>query len=138
MMRPGGPVRGGPMGPGGPMGMLPRFGPRLGLTDTQRDQIKNIAESHHGEWTALADRARAAHLALNEAVTADATDESLIRQRSADAAAVEADLAIARAHAHAEVRQLLTADQKAQLKTMRSEMENRMKSRREARRGRRQ
>ena len=131
MMHPGGPGR------GGPMGMLPMLGPRLGLTDTQRDQIKNIAASRRGEWKALADRTMAAHQALNEAVTADAIDESLIHQRSADVAAVEADVAIARAHAHAEILQLLTADQKAQLKAMQSEMKNRMKNRQEARRGRR-
>jgi protein CpxP len=138
MMRPGGPMGpGGRGGPGGPMGMLPMLAPRLGLTDTQRDQIKKIAQSHRGEWQALADRALAAHQSLNEAVTADAIDESLIRQRSADVAAVEADVAIARANAHAEVLQLLTADQKAQLKTMQSQMKNRMQGRQQARRARR-
>jgi Spy/CpxP family protein refolding chaperone len=122
MMRPGGPGRG---GPGGPMGMLPMLGRRLGLTDTQRDQIKNIVSAHRDEWKALAGRAMAAHRALHEAVTADAIDDSLVRQRSADVALVDADVAVARAHAHAEVLQLLTADQKAQLKTMQSEMKNR-------------
>jgi Spy/CpxP family protein refolding chaperone len=139
MMGPGGPGRGGQMGPGsrggpgGPMGMLPMLAPRLGLTDTQRDQIKNIAESHRGEWNALAARARVAHQALNEAVTADAIDEPLIRQRSADVAAVEADVAIARAHAHAEVLQLLTDDQKARLKTRQTQMKDRMTRRQTAR-----
>src|SRR4051812_42187289 len=42
----GGPGR----GPGGPMGMLPMLGPRLGLTDAQRDQIKAIADAHKDEW----------------------------------------------------------------------------------------
>ena len=73
-----------------------------------------------------------ARQALNEAITADTVDESLIRQRSTDVAAVEADVAVARAHAHAEVMQVLTADQKAQLKTMQAEMKNRMMSRRQA------
>ena len=76
----------------------------------------------------------APHQALHGTVTADAIDESLIRQRSADVAAVDADLAVARAHAHAEVLQLLTADQRAQLKTMQSEMKNRMKGRQDSRR----
>jgi Spy/CpxP family protein refolding chaperone len=124
MMGPGGPGRGGPMGPGGPMGMLPMLG-QLGLTDTQREQIKTIAQSHRDEWKALANRAMAAHRALNDAITADAVDESLVRQRSADVAGVEADIAVARAHVYAEVLQLLTADQKAQLKTLRTTMENR-------------
>ena len=114
----GGPGRFG--GPGGPMGLLPMLG-RLGLTDAQRDQVKAIAEAHKDEWKALADRARAAHQALDQAITADTVNEALIRQKSADVAAVDADLAVARAHAFTEALQLLTADQKAQLKTMRGQ-----------------
>jgi protein CpxP len=129
---PGGPGRFG--GPGGPMGMLPMLGPQLNLTDAQKDQIKTLAASHKDEWKALADRARTAHEALNDAVTADAVDESLIRQKSADVAAVDADLAIARAHARTEVLQILTADQKAQLKTMQGEMKKRMRVHEQARR----
>jgi Spy/CpxP family protein refolding chaperone len=100
------------------MGMLPMLGPRLGLTDAQKDQIKAIAQSHKDEWKALADRERTAHQALEAAITADTLDDALIRQKSAEASAVDADAAVARAHAHAEVVQILTADQKTQLKTM--------------------
>jgi Spy/CpxP family protein refolding chaperone len=103
-MGPGGPGR----GPGGPMGMLPMLGP------------------HKDEWKALADRARTAHLALDAAITAEPVDDGLIRQKSAEASAVDADAAVARAHGYAEVLQLLTADQKAQLKTMQAEMQKRM------------
>jgi Spy/CpxP family protein refolding chaperone len=117
--------RGGPGGPGGPMGMLPMLGRMINLTDAQKDQIKTIADSHKDEWKGLADRARAAHAALNAAVTAETLDEATIRQQSAQAAAVDADMAVARAHAHAEVFQILTTEQKAQLKTMQTEMKNR-------------
>src|SRR5438105_4784359 len=62
---PGGPGRFGgpgmPGGPGGPLGMLRMLGPQLNLTDAQKEQIKNIAESHREEWKALGDRERAAH-----------------------------------------------------------------------------
>ena len=92
----GGP--GGPMGMGGPLGMLPRLGRELQLTQSQRDQIRAIADSHRDEWKALADRLRAAHGALGAAVTGDTIDETLIRAKSADLAAVEADMAVARAH----------------------------------------
>ena len=118
------------------MGMLPMFGRQIGLTDAQRDQIKTIAASHKDEWKALGDRARTAHEALNDAVTADSIDEALIRQKSADVAAVDADLAVARAHAHADVFQILTAEQKAQVKQMQTEMKNRMKNRQAGWRGR--
>jgi Spy/CpxP family protein refolding chaperone len=123
MGRHGGP--GGPGGPmGGPMGMLPMLR-RLNLTDAQRDQIKAIADSHKDEWKALAERERTARTALNNAVTADTIDEAAIRQKSAEVAAVDADAAVARARAHAEMLQVLTADQKAQLKTMLSDVKNR-------------
>ena len=128
-MGPGGPGgRGGPGrpgGPGGPMGMLPMLGPQLGLTDAQRDQIKAIADSHKDEWKTLADRARAAHMALEQAITAQGLNEALVRQKAADAAAVEADLAVARARAFAEVWPILTADQQAQIKTMQDRMSER-------------
>jgi periplasmic protein CpxP/Spy len=128
-MGPGGPGRGDPFGPGGPIGMLPMLARELGITDAQKDQIKAIAESHRDEWKGLADRGRAAHQALNAAVTADAVDENLIRQRSAEAAAVDADIAVARARAHAEVFQVLTPEQKAKAKDLRAQAQARMKER---------
>jgi len=116
---------GGRGGPGGPMGMLPMLGRQIDLTDAQKDQIKAIADSHKDDWKSLAERARAAHGALNQAVTADGVDEALIRQRSADVAAVDADMAVARARAHAEVLQILTPEQKTKLKTLHAEMKGR-------------
>jgi periplasmic protein CpxP/Spy len=120
------PFMGRGMGPGGPMGILPHLGRELGLSDSQRDQIKAIVASHRDEWKALGDRARTAHEALGAAVTGDTIDETLIRAKSADVAAVEADMAVARAHAHAEVMQILTADQKAKLKELRTQARTRM------------
>ncbi len=119
---PGGPGRG---GPGGPMGMLPMLGRAVDLTDAQKDQIKTIVDTHKDDWKALADRARTAHQALQAAVVADTVNEALIRQKAAEVAAVDADMAVARARAHAEVFQLLTADQKAKLKTMQTQMQER-------------
>jgi len=107
------------------MGMMPMLGPQIGLTDTQKDQVKAIADAHKDEWKALAERGRATHEALNDAVTADVVDEALIRQKSAAASEVDADMAVTRAHTHAEVLQILTAEQKARLKTMQVRREGR-------------
>ena len=106
-------------GPGGPMGMLPMLGPDLGLTDAQRDQVKAIAESHKADWGTLAERARTAHLALYQAVTTAPIVEALIRQKSSEVAAVDADMAVARARAYGEVFQLLTPEQKEKVKSRR-------------------
>jgi len=123
---PDGPGRFG--GPGGPMGILPMLGRDLGLTDAQRDQVKAIAESHKADWRALADRARAAHMALNEAVTTAPIDEALIRQKSSEVAAVDADMAVARARAYAEVFQILTPEQKEKVKARKAEGRGRGKN----------
>jgi Spy/CpxP family protein refolding chaperone len=129
--RPARPFRGGPGGsgrfggPGGPMGMLPMLGRAIDLTDAQKDQIKAIADSHQAEWKTIFDRERTAREALNAAIAADTVNDALVRQKSAEVAAVEADAAVARAHARAEVMQILTADQKAKLKDLQTKMHDR-------------
>jgi Spy/CpxP family protein refolding chaperone len=116
---------GGPDGPGGPMGMLPMLGRAINLTDAQKDQIKAIADAHKNEWKTLFDRERTAHEALQQAIAADTVNDALVRQKSAEVAAVDADIAVARAHTRAEVLQILTADQKTQLKELQSRMKER-------------
>ena len=59
----------------------------------QRDQIGD----HRRAVTGGARRPRAWARALHAAVMAGTIDEALIRQKSAEAAAVDADLAVARA-----------------------------------------
>jgi Spy/CpxP family protein refolding chaperone len=122
----GGPGRGrGPGGPGGPMGFL---GPlrmaasQLGLSETQKDQIKAIAASHADEWKALVGREQQARQALQTSIAATPFDELTIRQRSAELAVVDADAAVARGRARAEVFQLLTAAQQATLATIEAKM----------------
>ena len=110
----------------GPFGPLRRIASRLGLDDAQKGQIKGIIQAHRDEWKALGGRAIAAHKGLTEAVSADPIDEAAIRQRSTDLAAVQADIAVARAHAREEIFQVLTPDQQAQAKAMRSRMAGRL------------
>jgi Spy/CpxP family protein refolding chaperone len=105
--------------------MLPR---EIQLTDSQRDQVKAIADTHRDEWQGLNNRARTAHDALNAAVTAETVDETAIRQKSADVAAIEADMAVARAHVHAEVWQVLTTEQKTKLKELQAQFSARRPS----------
>jgi len=126
--------RGGPMG--GPMGFLGpmRFlGRQLGITDAQRDQMKTIMQSHRTELQALGQRARDARQALQAAVTADTVDDNAIRQASAGVAAVEADMAVARAHIHAEIWQVLTPDQQAKAKALQAQFGERRQERQQRR-----
>jgi Spy/CpxP family protein refolding chaperone len=136
----GGPGRGGP-GRFGGRGLMGLGGPaiagleRVGLTDAQKDQIKTIMQSHQDDMRSLATRERDARQALNNAITADVADEGLIRARSADVAAVEADMAVAQARIRGEILQILTADQQAQLKQFQSQMKQRAEQRGQGRRG---
>ena len=115
---------GGPGGRGGPGGPMMGLGPimRLNLSDAQRDQVKGIVDSHRDEHRAIGDRARSAHDALEAAVTADQFDEGTVRARSAEVSSVDADIAVAQARLRAEVLQILTADQRAQLKKLETDM----------------
>ena len=120
-------------GPGGPrqgmLGPLRMIVSQLGLSGAQQDQIKSIAQAHREEWKALRDRENAARQALIAAVTGDHVDEAAIRQRSAELGAVQADDAVARARAYAEVFQVLTPDQQAKAKTIQAQLTERMKTR---------
>lgn len=123
---PGGFGRGGRGGPGGAMGVLgPMMIERLDLTQDQRDRVKQILDSHREEQQALAERGRTAHNALEAATTSSAFDESLIRARAADVAAVDADMTVARARIYAQVFQILTSEQQSKLKSLQAERQQR-------------
>ncbi|HUU36017.1 MAG TPA: Spy/CpxP family protein refolding chaperone [Vicinamibacterales bacterium] len=137
---PGGRGMRGPGGPGGGGGIIQGLR-ALDLTETQREQVKAAMESHKAEFEALRAKEQAVHKALNDAVTAETFDEGAVRQKAADAAIVEADGAVLRAQVHSEVWALLTPEQQAKAKSLRTEMEARrgqMRQRAEQRRDKRQ
>lgn len=130
---PGGPPPGGRGGPGmrGPGG--PGFGPgfrELDLTDDQKTQMKSIADSHRDEMRAAGEKARAAHDGMQALLDADAIDESAIRAKSAEVASAEADMMILNAKMRRESQQVLTSEQQAKLKELRSGREGQMRQRR--------
>jgi Spy/CpxP family protein refolding chaperone len=104
------------------------FVPRLGLSDAQKEQIKTIVQAHTAETQPLETRAAGARQALQDAIMTGTVDESLIRQRSAELAAAQADLDVVHARIFAEVFQLLTPDQQAQVRDMQAKVRERMKA----------
>ena len=123
---------GGPGGPGGPGMLGPMMLERLDLSNDQRDRVKQILDSHRDEQQALGDRAMKAHEALQDAVTGT-FDESAVRVRAADVAAVDADQAVAQARVYGEIFQILSVDQQQKMKTMQADMKQRAKKMREQR-----
>jgi len=132
MRGPGGPGMRGPGGPGGPMGFGPGFR-ELDLSDDQKAQLKSIAESHRDEFRAAGDKARAAHDGMQALMEADAIDEAAIRAKSAEIAATEADVMILNAKVRHESLQVLTSEQQAKLKDMRTARQGQMKQLRQRR-----
>ena len=65
-----------------------------------------------------------AHEALQD-VVAGTFDESAIRARAADVAAVDADGAVSQARVYSEVFQILTSDQQQKLKKAQADMKER-------------
>jgi Spy/CpxP family protein refolding chaperone len=112
---------------------------RLDLTSDQRDRVRQIMQSHQDDQRQLADRAMKAHDALQDAITGS-FDESAIRARANDVAAVDADQAVLQARIYHEVVQILTSEQQDKLKTLQAEMKDRrskMQERRQERRSQR-
>ena len=72
----------------------------------------------------LMEQLRPARLALEAAITADTFDEATIRQKNADVAAVDAELAVIRAQVNAEIVALLTPEQRKLLQDRRDQMAN--------------
>lgn len=129
-MGPGGPG----FGPGGPMGLLGPIGRglrELDLSDAQREQLRGVMTAHADELKAIGDRLRQAHQNLDALITGDTADESAIRARSAEVAAVQADAAVLRARMHQEAVSLLTAEQQTRLKELRAQEAERDKARAE-------
>jgi protein CpxP len=132
---PGGP--GGLVGRGGPQGPMGLLGPialgALDLTDAQETQMRTLVEAHRASTNPLVERAATARQGLDAAVMASTVDEGTIRARSAELAAAEADLAVARARLHADILKILTPEQRTRLEQMRARGAERMREMRERR-----
>ena len=129
----------GPDGPrGGPRGMP---GLRdLDLSQTQNDTIRGIVEQNRETGQGMGEQAGAARMALNEAVLSESFNESNVRTLAGQLAALEADAAVQRAYVSSQIWQVLTSDQKAELRELQADaMEQRVEQRGEGRgrRGRR-
>ena len=126
-----GPWGSGGFGGGGRGGMLRQ----LDLTDAQRDQVRSVREQHRD--AALAEQLKAAREALDEAVTVEVVNESTIRGLAANVALLEAEALVQRTHANAAMLQVLTPDQRAELRQLQAEARERFGERMRQRRERR-
>ena len=114
--------RGSP-GVDGPRGMRGDGGPEfrfLDLTDDQRAQLRKIREARQSEFKAAGEKLRAAREGMRALMEADSINEPAIRSKSQEVAAAEAEMAILNAKVRAESLQILTSEQQAKLKELRT------------------
>lgn len=109
----------------GQFGGRMRLGERLGLTEEQRGKIKTVLASHKDEFGPLTQKIADERKALRVLIQADTLDEAAIRSQAMKVAAVEADLAVARAKVAQQVRPLLSVEQKQRLQELKAEAEKR-------------
>jgi protein CpxP len=95
----------------------------LGLTEEQQTQMRSVLQKHRPEIEPLIERVVAERRALREQIQSETFDEAAVRAQAARVAAVEADLAVARAKVAAEIRPLLTEQQREQLADWQEERE---------------
>lgn len=119
----------GPQGPGGPMGLPRALVEQLDLTDAQREQIRGLVQQHEAEARQLGERVGKALHAQQQAITAEVFDESAIRAAAAEVSAAQADMAVFQGRVHAEVYQVLTAEQQAKARELKSKMDARAQER---------
>jgi len=100
-----------------------RIADRLDLSDTQREQVRDVLKSHKGGILASIQQVRIARAALRQATDADAIDEGSIRARAADLGRAEAEAAVLRAQIRAEILPILNDEQKQKLAALRTRVE---------------
>ena len=126
----GGPERGGRMGMAGPLGGLLALHPdlplsALNLTESQREQVRTILQSHRDEGRALTEKAQTSLQALRKA-TEGTVDEGAAAQQGQAVGAVIAEAAVLRARVRSEVLAILTPEQQAEAAKIQAEREARM------------
>lgn len=103
--------------------LFDRIADRLDLSDTQREQARDVLKSHKGEILAAIRQVRSSRSALRQAIDAERVDEGAIRGRAADLGRAEADAAVLRARIRAEILPILNDDQKRKLAAFRTRVE---------------
>ena len=102
-----------------------RMATELGLSAQQKQGIRAIYEKNRAQYHPLLKQLAAERHALRALIQADAVDEAAIRAQSARVAAIQADLAVLRAHMGQEVRKLLTPEQAQKLRAFQEKMDER-------------
>ena len=114
--------------PGMMMGgdLLGMFADALDLTDAQQAQIKDIRDKEKPAMKPLMDQMFQTHKAMENLIASGTFDEAKVRAVAAQQALTFQELAVQKARVDSEMLQVLTADQKTKLASIRQKHEQRM------------
>ena len=101
---------------------------KLNLTDEQKTQARAVLQKEHPTMQPLMQQERQLDLQLRQYVEGN-YDEAKVQALAAQKAQVQQQITIQRTRIHNELYQLLTADQKAQLRQLEATHEQRMQER---------
>jgi periplasmic protein CpxP/Spy len=120
------PMHGHHFGMEGPMGHF--FAAKLNLTDDQKAQAKAIWQKEGPTMKPLMQQEHQLDLQLRQYVEGN-FDQAKVQAIAAQKSQLDAQMTVERTRIHNEMYQILTADQKAQLKQMEADHEARMEQR---------
>ena len=93
------------------------------LTDEQKARTAAVVQNHRGEIQEALKKSGEARRAVFDAIHAEPFDEQAVRRASRKAAAIEEDLNVLRGRLTAELRALLTPQQRTAMDRMKSDLE---------------
>jgi len=102
---------------------------QLNLTPEQRELVRSIREQSRDERAMVNQRLREANKALEEALDAEAANQSLIEQRIQEVSAAQAAAMRMRIMTEVKIRQVLTAEQRTTLRVLRHNVHERRERR---------
>ena len=119
---------GGRFGPGGFRGLA-----ALDLTDAQREQVREVMQSHRDPMREAGTQLHEAHAAQRAAIETVPVNEGLVRSTSQTLAAAQTEMALIQARIHSAIWSVLTPEQQQKAKELKAKREARMQERRERR-----
>lgn len=96
-----------------------RIADRLDLSESQRDQVKDVLRTRKDAIVGEIEAVRTARLALRQAIEAQPFDESAVRARAADLGKAQGDAAVLHAEIRGQILTILNDEQKEKLAALR-------------------
>lgn len=106
-----------------------RIAAKLNLTDEQKAQVKTITEASRAKTQSLHEASKANRQKMNEATANGSFDEAAVSAIATEQATIAAQMTVEKARVKAQIYQILTAEQKAQMQQFETQRRDRFENR---------